>query len=76
MYRTSSRVIIQDERTLAVGNLNANDPAFWQEAIRYFNTQYSILRSRGLARRVVHKLQLPTIRCSTARRRVVKASPP
>ena len=26
MYRTSSRVIIQDERTVAVGNLNANDP--------------------------------------------------
>ena len=58
MYRTSSRVMIQDERTVAVGNLNANDPAFWQDSDPYFNTQYSILRSRGLARRVVHKLQL------------------
>jgi succinoglycan biosynthesis transport protein ExoP len=58
MYRTSSRVMIQDERTLAVGNLNANDPAFWQDSDPYFNTQYSILRSRGLARRVVHRLQL------------------
>jgi len=58
MYRTSSRVMIQDERTLAVGNLNANDPAFWEDSDPYFNTQYSILRSRGLARRVVHKLQL------------------
>ena len=58
MYRTSSRVIIQDERTTAVGNLNANDPAFWQESDPYYNTQYSILRSRGLARRVVHRLQL------------------
>ena len=58
MYRTSSRVMIQDERTVAVGNLNANDPAFWQDSDPYFNTQYSILRSRGLARRVVRKLQL------------------
>ena len=58
MYRTSSRVMIQDERTLAVGNLNANDPAFWEDSDPYFNTQYSILRSRGLAKRVVQKLQL------------------
>ena len=58
MYRTSSRVMIQDERTLAVGNLNANDPAFWEDSDPYFNTQYSILRSRGLTRRVVRKLQL------------------
>lgn len=58
MYRTSSRVMIQDERTLAVGNLNANDPAFWEDSDPYFNTQYSILRSRGLARRVVERLQL------------------
>jgi uncharacterized protein involved in exopolysaccharide biosynthesis len=58
MYRTSSRVMIQDERSVAVGNLNANDPAFWQDSDPYFNTQYSILRSRGLARRVVHRLQL------------------
>ena len=58
MYRTSSRVMIQDERTTAVGNLNASDPAFWQESDPYYNTQYSILRSRGLARRVVRRLQL------------------
>jgi polysaccharide biosynthesis transport protein len=58
MYRTSARVVIQDERSIAVGNLNANDPMFWQETDPYYNTQYSILRSRGLAKRVVRKLQL------------------
>src|SRR6476659_347269 len=58
MYRTSARVMIQDERSVAVGNLNANDPAFWEDSDPYFNTQYSILRSRGLAKRVVQKLQL------------------
>jgi len=30
---------------LAVGSLNANDPAFWQDSEQYYNTQYSILRS-------------------------------
>ena len=58
MYRTSARVVIQDERSIAVGNLNANDPMFWQETDPYYNTQYSILRSRGLAKRVVRRLQL------------------
>src|SRR6185369_8207369 len=72
MYRTSSRVMIQDERTLAVGNLNANDPAFWEDSDPYFNTQYSILRSRGLAKRVVQKLQLqnhPLFSASAPRRK-------
>lgn len=58
LYRTSSRVMIQDERSVAIGNLNANDPMFWQESDQYYNTQYSILSSRGLARRVVKRLQL------------------
>ena len=31
MYRSSARVLIQDERSMAVGNLNANDPMFWQD---------------------------------------------
>ncbi len=58
LYRTSARVIIQDERTTAVGNLNATDPMFYQDPEPFYNTQYSILRSRGLAKRVVRKLQL------------------
>jgi capsular exopolysaccharide synthesis family protein len=58
LYRASARVEIRDERTTAVGNLNSNDPMFWQDSEQYYNTQYSILRSRGLAKRVVHKLQL------------------
>jgi len=41
-----------------VGTLNANDPAFWQESEPYYRTQYAIIASRGLARRVVRKLNL------------------
>lgn len=58
LYRASARVEIRDERTTAVGNLNSNDPMFWQDSEQYYNTQYSILRSRGLAKRVVQRLQL------------------
>jgi succinoglycan biosynthesis transport protein ExoP len=60
LYRTSARVLIQDERTVSIGKLNANDPQFWEESDQYYNTQYSILRSRGLARRVVDRLHLET----------------
>jgi succinoglycan biosynthesis transport protein ExoP len=58
LYRAGARVLIQDERTMAVGNLNATDPAFWQDSEQYYNTQYSILRSRGLAKRVVRRMNL------------------
>jgi capsular exopolysaccharide synthesis family protein len=58
MFRTSARVIIQDERSVAIGSLNANDPMYWQDSDQYNNTQYSILQSRGLAKRVVRRLQL------------------
>jgi succinoglycan biosynthesis transport protein ExoP len=58
LYRAGARVQIQDERMAAVGNLNSNDPMFWQDSDQYYNTQYSILRSRGLAKRVVDRLKL------------------
>ena len=50
--------MIQDERTTAVGNLNANDPTFWQEPIHTTTRNTAFFESRGLARRVVHRLQL------------------
>ena len=58
LYRASARVQIQDERTTAVGNLNSNDPVYYQDPEPYYNTQYSILRSRSLAKRVVQRLHL------------------
>ncbi len=58
VFEAWSRVQIQDERTTQVGTLNASDPAFWQESGPYYQTQYSILQSRGLGRRVVRRLDL------------------
>jgi capsular exopolysaccharide synthesis family protein len=58
LYRASAQVQIQDERTTSVGQLSMNDPMFWQDSEQYYNTQYAILQSRGLAKRVVDRLQL------------------
>jgi capsular exopolysaccharide synthesis family protein len=57
-FQAQSRVQIQDERTTSVANITSNDPAFWQDAEQYYKTQYSILQSRGLAKRVVERLNL------------------
>lgn len=58
MYQTAARVQIEDERSTSVSNLGVNDPTYWTEAGPYYSTQYQILESRELARRVVRKLQL------------------
>ena len=57
-FQAQSRVQIQDERTMSVANITSNDPAFWQDAEQYYKTQYSILESRGLAKRVVERMNL------------------
>src|SRR5215207_1807295 len=59
LYRSQSRIVIQDERMTAIGTLNSNDPAYWQDPEPYFNTQYRVLQSRGLARRVIRTLPPP-----------------
>jgi succinoglycan biosynthesis transport protein ExoP len=57
-FQAQSRVQIQDERTMSVANITSNDPAFWQDAEQYYKTQYAILESRALAKRVVARLDL------------------
>jgi capsular exopolysaccharide synthesis family protein len=59
MYSASARILINDERSTQVGGLNANE--FWQESAPYYETQYQILQSRGLARRVVQRLELQNV---------------
>ena len=59
LYRSQARIVIQDERSTAIGALNSTDPAYWQDPEPYFNTQYRILQSRGLARRIIRKIPPP-----------------
>jgi capsular exopolysaccharide synthesis family protein len=57
-YQTAAQIEIQDERTTSVGAIGVNDPTFWQESAPYYETQFQIIRSRELGRRVVARLQL------------------
>jgi succinoglycan biosynthesis transport protein ExoP len=57
-YLAKATVLIQDERSTSVTNLSANDRTYWEDPEPYFNTQFQILRGRGLARRVVQRLDL------------------
>jgi capsular exopolysaccharide synthesis family protein len=59
LYQAEARIVIQDERSTAIGGLNAAEGAYWQDPEPYYNTQYRILQSRGLARRVVKSLPPP-----------------
>jgi capsular exopolysaccharide synthesis family protein len=56
MYQTTARVVIQDERSAAVAKLKSSESDYWQDVELYLNTQYRVLQSRGLARRVVRHL--------------------
>src|SRR6185436_176222 len=58
VYQTSASIQIDDERSTSVSNLGVNDPTWWQESGPYYRTQYQILQSRELARRVVRRLHL------------------
>ena len=59
LYKSQARIVIQDERSTAISGLSSTDPAYWQDPEPYFNTQYRILQSRGLARRVVKSIPPP-----------------
>ena len=61
VYRAHAQILIQDERSTAVTALKETDPAFWADPEPYYKTQYNILRGRGLARRVVRKLELQNV---------------
>ena len=56
MYQTTARIVIQDERSAAVAKLKSSESDYWQDVELYLNTQYRVLQSRGLARRVVRHL--------------------
>src|SRR3954469_4481843 len=56
MYETRARLLIEDEKTTNLSTLNAADtPILYQDPAEYKKTQFAILKSRGLAKRVVDK---------------------
>ena len=58
-YKARASLVIQDQRSVAVTNLNANNTAqYYEDSEPYVNTQFQILRGRALGRRVVDRLDL------------------
>ena len=56
MYETKARLLIEDEKTTNLSTLNAADtPIMYQDPAEYKKTQFAILESRGLAKRIVEK---------------------
>ena len=60
-YRAQGRLLIDDERTVAIRGMDSNDPIFWQDPEPYYETQYRILQSRGLTQQTVRGLALDSV---------------
>jgi succinoglycan biosynthesis transport protein ExoP len=59
MYEAMSRIMIEDEKVTNLSNLNTNAPTlFTSDPGEYKRTQFSILRSRSLGKRVVERTGL------------------
>lgn len=60
LYQARARLLIEDERSTAVPGLN-QESQYYEDPEPYYQTQYKILQSRDLARKVVQKLKLHTV---------------
>lgn len=56
-YRATARVLIDDERSVMVAGMD-NDSIYWVDPEPYYETQYRILQSPGLAQYTVQRLDL------------------
>ena len=61
LYRAQARLLIEDERSVAVRGMDSDNPPFWTDPEPYYETQYRILASRGLARQTIRRLDLSTV---------------
>src|SRR5438128_178930 len=61
LYKAQTRIVINDERSTAVVGFNNPNVDYWQEEEPFYQTQYRVLASRGLARKAVHRLRLDGI---------------
>ena len=61
LYRATARVLIDDERVAMVAGMGSNDPVYWVDPEPYYETQYRILQSPGLAQYTVQRLDLSTV---------------
>ena len=58
LYRATARLLIEDERVAMVAGMNSNDPIYWVDPEPYYETQYRILQSPGLAQYTIRRIDL------------------
>ncbi|HEY7284726.1 MAG TPA: polysaccharide biosynthesis tyrosine autokinase [Vicinamibacterales bacterium] len=61
LFQAQAQIMIEDERATAVPGLNGSDTVYYEDPEPYYNTQYRILKGRDLTRRVIKKLDLPSV---------------
>ena len=61
LYRAQARLLIEDERSVAVRGMDSDSPLFRTDPEPYYETQYRILASRGLAQQTLRRLDLSTV---------------
>ena len=59
-YRATARLLIDDERVVMVAGMDSNNPIFWADPEPYYETQYRILQSPGLAQYSIRRMDLST----------------
>jgi succinoglycan biosynthesis transport protein ExoP len=61
LFQAQARVVIEEERSIAVPGLGNSNDQYYEDPEPYFKTQYRILKGRDLVRRVVKSLHLETV---------------
>jgi capsular exopolysaccharide synthesis family protein len=61
LFQAQARLLIEEERSVAVPGLNDANNAYYEDPEPYFKTQYRILKGRDLTRRVIKALHLETV---------------
>src|SRR5204863_46281 len=59
LFRAQARLLIEDERSIAVPGVSADN--YYEDPELYYKTQYRILKGRDLTRRVVRKLSVAAL---------------
>lgn len=61
LWRAQARLLIEDERTTMIHAIEVTDPVFWADPAPYYETQYRIMASRGLAQQTLRRLDLSEV---------------
>ena len=58
LYKATARVLIEEQNTVRVAGMATDNPLFWTDPEPFYETEYRILKSPGLARYSVQHIDL------------------